>query len=240
MIHAPPAGGGGRWRLAELARLAGVSPQQIRNYLDAGLLPSVERTASGYRIFTERHADALVTARLVAAGHGWQRARLIMSAVHRGDVEEALAAIDASHGELAHERAEITTATEAFATVATAPSPASRRNALIGQVARDVGVRAPVLRLWERRGLLRPSRAPASGYRIFDPAEQRIAHLVAVLRRGNVPFSIVHPVVETLRASGSPSRALAELARRDRDIQQASRRRLQASAAVSAYLDRRS
>ena len=100
--------------------MAGVSPQQVRNYIDVGLLPPVERTASGYRIFTARHAEALVTVRQVAAGHGWERARIIMSAVHEGDVAAALAAVDA------------------------------RRNALIGQLARAIGVRPPVLRLWRR------------------------------------------------------------------------------------------
>jgi DNA-binding transcriptional MerR regulator len=227
-----------RWRLVELARMAGVSPQQVRNYIDIGLLPPVERTASGYRIFTARHAEALVTVRRVAAGHGWERARIIMNAVHEGDVAAALAAVDAGHADLARERADVAAAAEAFAAAAAAePPPASRRNALIGQLARAIGVRPPVLRLWEQRGLLHPIRDRATGYRIFEPAEQRTAHLIAVLRRGNVPFAIVHPVVETMRATGSTTRALAELARRDTEIQQTSRRRLQGSAALLAYLD---
>jgi DNA-binding transcriptional MerR regulator len=82
--------------------------------------------------------------------------------------------------------------------------------------------------------------AAGHGYRIFEPAEQRTAHLIAVLRRGNVPFAIVHPVVETMRGTGSTTRALAELARRDKEIQQTSRRRLQGSAALLAYLDHES
>jgi DNA-binding transcriptional MerR regulator len=217
--------------------MAGVSPQQVRNYIDIGLLPPVERTASGYRIFTGRHVEALVTVRQVAAGHGWERARVIMNAVHRGDAGTALAAVDAGHADLARERAGIVAAAEAFAAAAADPPPASRRNALIGQLARAIGVRPPVLRLWEQRGLLHPIRDGATGYRIFEPAEQRTAHLIAVLRRGNVPFAIVHPVVETMRATGSTTRALAELARRDQEIQQASRRRLQGSAALFAYLD---
>jgi hypothetical protein len=62
-----------RWRLVEPARLARVSAQQVRNYLDMGVLPPVERTANGYRAFTTHHADALITTRALAAGHGWRR-----------------------------------------------------------------------------------------------------------------------------------------------------------------------
>jgi DNA-binding transcriptional MerR regulator len=183
-----------------------------------------------------------VTVRQVAAGHGWERARIIMNAVHEGDVAAALAAVDAGHADLTRERAGIAAAAEAFAAAAAAdPPPASRRNALIGQLARAIGVRPPVLRLWEQRGLLHPIRDRATSYRIFEPAEQRTAHLIAVLRRGDVSFAIVHPVVETMRTTGSTTRgALAELARRDKEIQQTSRRRLQGSAALLAYLDHES
>ncbi|WP_037676124.1 MerR family DNA-binding transcriptional regulator, partial [Streptomyces afghaniensis] len=39
-----------RLRPVDLARLAGVSTQQIRNYEDAGVLPPAARTESGYRV----------------------------------------------------------------------------------------------------------------------------------------------------------------------------------------------
>ncbi|HKS49906.1 MAG TPA: MerR family DNA-binding transcriptional regulator [Amycolatopsis sp.] len=55
-------------RTVDLARRAGISTQQVRNYVDAGFLPPVERTASGYRAFTDRHAEAIIVARRVAAG----------------------------------------------------------------------------------------------------------------------------------------------------------------------------
>jgi DNA-binding transcriptional MerR regulator len=229
---------GRRWRLAELARLAGVSEQQVRNYVDTGVLPPVTRAANNYRVFTDQHADALRTARTLASGHGWPCARAVLGAVHAGDIPGALAMIDDSHADLARERATIAAATRAFTEAAGDPAPSTRRPALIGQVATDIGVRTPVLRLWEQRGLLLPRRDPVTGYRVFDPAEQRAAHLVAVLRRGDFAFGIIEAVIDTLRTSGSMTRALTELARRDQQVYQHSRQRLRATAALHVYLDK--
>jgi DNA-binding transcriptional MerR regulator len=225
-----------QWRLAELARLAGITEQQVRNYLAAGLLPPAERAANNYRILTDHHADALRTARALGAGHGWARTRAMLTAVHGGDLSAALAAVDDSHAELARERVTIAAATHAFTQAAGSAAPAVRRRARIGQVATDVGVRTPVLRLWERRGLLQPQRDPTTGYRLYDPAEQRAAHLIAVLRGGGFAFGIIDDAIAAMRSSGSLERALAELSRRDEQVHRLSLRRLHGSAALHDYL----
>lgn len=227
-----------RWRLVELARLVGITEQQVRNYLAAGLLPPAGRATNNYRVFTDHHADALRTARALAAGHGWARTHAILTAVHHGDIPGALTVVDDSHAALARERATVAAATDAFTRTAAGPAPAVRSQARIGQVAADIGVRTPVLRLWERRGLLQPRRAPATGYRLYSPAEQRAAHLVAVLRAGGFAFPIITAAITTMRSSGSLERALTELSRRDDQVHHLSRQRLQASAALHAYLAR--
>lgn len=226
----------GRWRTSELARQAGVSEQQIRNYVDTGVLPPVARAENNYRIFTDQHADALQTARALADGHGWSCTRAVLNAVHANDIPAALAMIDKSHAELAHERTTIAAATRAFTEAARDEAPPVRRPALIGEVATEVGVHTPVLRLWEQRGLLHPKRHPTTGYRVFDPAEQRAAHLIAVLRRGNFAFDIIEAVIATIRTSGNMARALAELARRNQQVDDQSRKRLAGSAALHTYL----
>ncbi|MGH3488797.1 MAG: MerR family DNA-binding transcriptional regulator, partial [Actinopolymorphaceae bacterium] len=166
-----------RLRAVDLARSAGLSVQQVRNYVDEGLLPPVERTSSGYRIFTAAHADALVVARQVIEGHGWQRARKIMAGIHRGDLEAALAVIDLGHAQLDVERAHIDTVLGAFEAIVTGTRPAGGRGLRIGEVARAVGVRTSALRLWEQRGLLRPEREKGTGYRRYEVGELRRAHI---------------------------------------------------------------
>lgn len=224
-------------RITDLARMAGVSVQQVRNYVDLGVLPPVERTPAGYRMFTDAHAEALLIVRQLAEGHGWERTRKIMRAVHAGDLDVVLATVDAGHAELDRERAGITRVLAAFTDLGRAPeTPRPRRPLRIGEVAERVGVRTPVLRLWERRGLLSPGREDSSGYRQFDPVQLRDAEVVALLRRGGYPFPVIRSVLDELGPHGRPERVRAELAERQEDLRRRSLRRLRASAALSAYL----
>ncbi|WP_234020913.1 MerR family transcriptional regulator [Streptomyces sp. 142MFCol3.1] len=230
---------GQRLRAVDLARTAGISVQQVRNYVELGVLPPTERTESGYRVFTAAHARALGAAREMAAGHGWPTARVIMRAVHDGDLEAALAALDASHARLDRERAELAAAHEALGTVlagGTITSASARRHLRIGQVARAVGVRPPVLRLWEDRGLLRPDREPATGYRVYSRTEVHAAQVVSLLRRGHYPLATIKAVLDELRSTKNPDRAVGELAGRARDLHRRSLHRLRASAALDDYL----
>ncbi|WP_410812597.1 MerR family transcriptional regulator [Micromonospora sp. 067-2] len=228
-----------RLRAVDLAATAGISVQQVRNYVEVGVLPPVRRTASGYRIFTTEHARALAVARRLAEGHGWGRTREIMAAVHRGDVPAALAALDGGHAELDRERAEIRRVLGAFETVLASPpevKAVARRGARVGEVAALVGVRTSQLRLWEERGLLRPGRTPGTRYRVYDDAEVRAAQVVALLRRGAYPFEIIEAVLGELRTTGSAQRVRAELARREQELHTRSLRRLRGSAALYDYL----
>ncbi|MGC5311783.1 MerR family transcriptional regulator [Micromonospora zamorensis] len=228
-----------RLRAVDLAATVGISVQQVRNYVEQGVLPPVRRTASGYRIFTSEHARALTVARRLAEGHGWSRTREIMAAVHGADLPAALAALDGGHAELDRERAEIRRVLGAFETVLASPPaarPAPRRAARIGEVAALVGVRTSQLRLWEQRELLRPRRTPGTNYRVYDEAELRAAQVIALLRRGAYPFEIIEAVLGELRTTGSPQRVRAELARREQELHARSLRRLRGSAALHDYL----
>ena len=232
-----------RLRAVDIARTAGISTQQVRNYVDLGLLPPVTRTDSGYRVFTEDHTVAMVAVRRMAAGHGWARTREIMRAVHAGDIDGALAALDAGHAELDRERADLAGVRAAFDELAGmtagadgAPARGPRRPLHIGEVARVTGVRTSALRVWERYGLLRPAREPATGYRVYDTAEVRNARVVALLRRGGYPLPVVGAVLGELRSTGNPQRVQAELAKRDRELTTRSARRMSGTAALHAYL----
>lgn len=228
----------GKLRGSDLARAGGMSVQQVRNYVDLGVLPPVSRTEAGYRIFTAEHAEALVVARRLAEAHGPDRMRAIMRAVHKGQIDVALAELDRSHAELDRERGTIERVLSAFEIVVVEPE-LKRRTVRIGEVADAVGVRTSALRLWEQAGLLRPTRERSTGYRLYDRSELRNAQVVALLRRGNYPLAIVRAVVDEIRATGSPERVRAELAKREQQLYQRSLLRLRASAALYGYLQSR-
>jgi MerR family Zn(II)-responsive transcriptional regulator of zntA len=48
-----------RYRIAEIARLTGFAPTTLRFYEQAGVLVPPERTAAGYRLYTDRDVERL-------------------------------------------------------------------------------------------------------------------------------------------------------------------------------------
>ncbi len=190
-------------RAIDLARLAGISTQQVRNYADAGILPPVPRTESGYRRFGEAHRQAILTYRALAEGCGPSAARAIMHAVHAGDLPYALALVDAAHASLHERRLSLRQTAGALDAVADRPAGIPRTGMRIGEVAAYVGVRTSALRTWEAAGLLRPPREPSTGYRRFGPADVREALLVCTLRQGHHPLPQIRAVLDDLRRTGS-------------------------------------
>ncbi|MQA94497.1 MAG: MerR family DNA-binding transcriptional regulator [Streptosporangiales bacterium] len=246
-------------RPVDLARAAGISTQQVRNYEDAGLLPPTERTPSGYRRYVARHRHALLTYRALMRGHGIERARAIMLAVHRGDVPAALAVIDAGHADLHEQRRNLRATSEALETVAAQevdgdrppdggegrdggsggrPSGdgGARGGLAIGDVAGRLGVRPSALRVWEAAGLLRPGRDRVTGYRTYGAADLRDARMIDMLRRLHYPLPQIAPVMHGLRREGSSEALRAAIARRQDELTARATAMLEASALLHTYL----
>ncbi|MFI6711405.1 MerR family transcriptional regulator [Nonomuraea sp. NPDC050478] len=222
-------------RPIDLARVAGLSTQQIRNYADDGVLPPTPRTPAGYRRFDARHRQALLTYRALAAGHGWDAARQIMRAVHAGDVPRALELVDAGHAELHGRRAALESAGRALET-AGHEEGAFRGSLRIGEVAARLGVRTSALRVWESAGLLAPRRDPATGYRLYGPADVRDARMIFMLRQARHPFPQIRPVLDGLRRTGSSDALRAAIARRRQELTERATAMLAAAARLHEYL----
>ncbi|MFD7160689.1 MerR family DNA-binding transcriptional regulator [Kribbella sp. NPDC059898] len=235
-----------------LAREAGISVQQVRNYEEAGLLPPVRRSAAGYREFDESHRHALTAARVLVRAYGWDTAASVLAAVHRDDLRTAVARLDEAHAALHQERERIQQALRAFEIVVTHPLDADPRMASaleqiarqgaplrVGQLASLLGVRPSALRFWERSGLIHPVRERATGYRRYDVGAARDAHLVRLLREGNFPMRIIRAALDEMHSSpdGRPERVGSELNRRDAQLHHRSLARLRADAALVSYLD---
>ncbi|MEU5623007.1 MULTISPECIES: TioE family transcriptional regulator [Streptomyces] len=233
-----------RLRTVDLARTAGLSTQQVRNYEDAGVLPPAGRTDAGYRVFGERHRDALLTYRALQPGYGAVTATRVMRAVHDGDVAAALALVDAAHAALHEERVSLRAAGEALDVLAgrdaAAPPPRSGDGAQglrIGEVAALVGVRTSALRVWEEAGLLVPGRERGTGYRVYGPADVRDARVVRALRRSHHLFEQIRPVLEDLRRAGSSEALRAAVEARGRALTARTRSMLAGAGALHAYLE---
>ncbi|HEX2033019.1 MAG TPA: MerR family transcriptional regulator [Chloroflexota bacterium] len=234
-------------RTVDLARAVGLSPQQVRNYEAWGFLPLVPRSATGYRLYGERHLEAMRTARVMVAGYGWPRALEAMQALHRDDLDAALAVADARHAELDRERREIERTLAALRTVVDQEqAPPSRvraapvgrgrlpRRLRISEVARRIGVRVSAVRFWEQQGLLRPERDRGNRYRLYDDQQLRRVQVVALLRQAGYRFEQIRAVVEEV-AEGRLAAVLRAAERRRASVAAASRLCAQATAALWRY-----
>lgn len=228
-----------RLRPVDLARLAGVSAQQIRTYEKAGVLPPAGRTASGHRVLGERHRRALLTYRALRKGYDPVAAADIMRAVHAGDVPGALALVDAAHAALHAERRSLRAAAAALGSLARdEPRPLPRSDGLrIGEVAALIGVRTSALRVWEAAGLLAPRREHGTGYRVYGPADVRDARLIHTLRRGHHPLDQIRTVLDGLRREGGGEALRSALAARDQALTARTRAMVAGAGHLDGYLD---
>ena len=188
-------------RPADLAREHGISTQAVRNYERDGFLPPADRSASGYRAYTDTHAAALRAYLALVPAYGHAGAGRIMLAVNEDRLDQALVAIDRAHAQLLRDRETLATVRKAVGQLTAEPTaPSSTRT--IGELARWLGVTPATVRNWERAGILVPARARGTGYRVYQPSDLRDAELTHLLRRGGYPLHHIRTVVEQVRTAG--------------------------------------
>jgi DNA-binding transcriptional MerR regulator len=226
-------------RPVDLAREAGISAQLVRNYEAEGILPPAHRSDTGYRKYELVHLTALRAFRALAPGFGREVAAMIMQAVHAGEMASALRLVDASHAGLHAQRLATDEMSEALGAAAEQflDPPVAGPALLVGELARQLGVRAPTLRLWEAAGLLTPSRERSTKYRRYGPLEVRDARIIAMLRHGRYHFEQIRPVLEGLRRTGSTEALRAAVAERRAAHDRRTRAMLQGAALLDRYLD---
>ena len=228
---------GVHYRPADLAGRHGLSAQAVRNYERDGVLPAARRTPAGYRIYTAAHAGALDAYLALVRAYGYATAAVIMRAVHRGDLDAALRAVDGGHALLVRDR-ETLDAVSAAVGVLTDRTPGSRtdRALPVGAVAHRLGVTAATLRKWERAGILEPVRDRITGYRLYRADDVRDAELAHLLRRGGYPLAHIAEVLRHVRAAGGAEPLAASLAGWRRRLTDRGRAMLAAAARLDAYL----
>lgn len=212
-----------------------------------GILPPAARSATGRRQYGPRHLHAILAARAMQAGYGWQTGNRILRRVQQGDVAGALEMVDRCHAALheGHRQVERTLETLrviAAATQEDASATPQRRSARrgetvlrVGEAAQEVGVRVSSLHFWEAQGLLHPRRAQESGYRLYDRTQLARLRVVKVLREAGHGFEAIRATLDELGA-GRPEAALTAIERRREELTRASERCARATAALWGYV----
>ena len=178
------------FRTSELARLVGIHHNTVRLYADWGLIPPVERSPNGYRLFTQRHLDCLRLARTVYSapypGRGFR-------AVGNEIIKQAVAddwqgALEKAHEHLALVKAELGQADTAanilehWAQNMADDSPDETPLA-IGEVSKLLGISIDVIRNAERNGLITVPRNSYNNYRLFRKKETERLRIIRMLTK---------------------------------------------------------
>ncbi|MEU4570359.1 MerR family transcriptional regulator [Micromonospora sp. NPDC023956] len=224
------------YRPVDLARTHGLSAQAVRNYEQAGVIPSAARTPSGYRTYTDDHAGALDAYVALVTGYGHRTAGDIMRSVLRDDLPTALALLDTAHVQLHRDRETLdrVASTAVLLATPTPTTPGPDRPIPVGVLAHRLGVTPATLRKWERAGILTPARSRTA--RIYSPEDVRDAELAHLLRRGGHPLDRIAAVIEQVHAAGGPGPLAASIDQWRQRITARSRAMLTGSARLADYL----
>jgi DNA-binding transcriptional MerR regulator len=226
---------------AEVGNRVGYSTQQVRDLERLGVIPSAERTPSGYRLYRLEHVEALHAYRSLAVAAGPVRARTLMPLLLASPLVEAAAIVDDLHSELAGERAAVVDARRGLLLIRAEVGDVfdgSRDSMTISELATALGVRPSTLRHWENESLVRPERVGSTRARCYSWQAIIDARIVAALRAGGHRIPTIAAVLERVRDYSAPSEADALLTDRLQQLAQRSVALLEASASIHRLIRR--
>ena len=176
-------------RTSDLARSVGIHPNTVRLYLDWGLIPPVERSANGYRLFTQRHLDCLRLARTIYAapypGRGFRA--LGNEIIRHAAADDWQSALEKANEHLAAVRSELKQANDAADVLEhwaqTMNETTDEEPLAIGEVSKLLGVSLDVIRNAERNGLIDVPRNSYNRYRLFGKKEIERLRIIRMLSK---------------------------------------------------------
>jgi DNA-binding transcriptional MerR regulator len=191
-------------RTSDLARAVGVHPNTVRKYVDWGLIPPVERSPAGYRIFTQQHVDCLRLARRVYSapypGRGFRA--LGNEIIQRAVADDWQGALEKAQEHLAAVQAELKNADDAANLLEhwaqnMAENPKDEPPLSIGEVSELLGVSIDVIRNAERNGLITVPRNSYNNYRLFGKKEiERLRVIRMLVKAGYSHMAILRMILE--------------------------------------------
>ena len=211
---------------SDLARAVGVHPNTVRKYADWGLIPPVERSPSGYRLFTQHHLDCLRLARMIYAapypGRGFRA--LGNEIVQHAVSDDWQGALEKAHEHLSLVQAELKHADDAANLLehwAQSRSAGLQDDSplAIGEVSKLLGVSIDVIRNAERNGLITVPRNSHNKYRLFGKREiERLRIIRMLTRAGYSHMAILRMFLELDSGKTRDLKKTLDTPRPDEDI----------------------
>lgn len=187
-------------RPIEIARKLDVGTSALRHYEEWGIVPPAKRKSNGYRIYTEEHEAYFQCIRAMYHGFGMAAVRKIMPIVQEHKFTQALWEVNRFQADLFQRKEQATKALEIL-------KPENMQRFMdrrikkwytIGEVEREIEVPATTLRHWEREGLIKPSRDPESGYRMYNREDIRRLVIIRTVQSSVYLLDSVREVMEKI------------------------------------------
>jgi DNA-binding transcriptional MerR regulator len=213
-------------RTSDLARAVGIHPNTVRRYVDWGLIPLVERTPSGYRLFTQRHLDCLRLARTIYAaqypGRGFRA--LGNAIIQRAVADDWTGALEKAHDLLLAVSIELEQANQAANILEhwaqnMADSNSNEEPLAIGEVSKRLGVSIDIIRNAERNGLITVPRNSYNNYRLFRKKEIERLRIIRMLSKaGYSHMAILRMFIELDKGNTRDLKKTLDTPREDEDV----------------------
>lgn len=192
-------------KTSDIAKSVGIHPNTVRLYEKWGLLPEINRSPAGYRLFTHIHLNQVKLIRLAmkCTLFGREVKRTAYGIINSAAAErygealclalelEKMIDIELSQAEEAEKFLERWAAeSKQLAVLSGMPAGAAvcddtARGISINSAAKMLHITIDMLRDWERNGLIQIPRNPDNGYRIYGSDEINRLRVIRALRRSN-------------------------------------------------------
>lgn len=152
-------------RPIDIARRLNISTSTLRLYEKKGLIPSVSRSSTGYRIYTEKHIAYFICIREMSSAFDLMFIAKVLKEVKDGHIDEALWIANKAQADLWNERQTYKKTVEIL--LYNNFNTPFIKNMTIGEVSKETGIPITTIRYWEKAGLLFPKRNEENKYRIY-------------------------------------------------------------------------
>ncbi|MFM9279902.1 MerR family DNA-binding transcriptional regulator [Paenibacillus jiagnxiensis] len=171
-------------RPKDLAGKFSISTSTLRNYEAKGLIPQAQRTASGYRHYTDKHIAYLSCLQAMAPAFGMEVTTEVLLAMQSQDIDKALWRVKESEIQLYNNRQLAMQSLRELEAEGNFGNNAQAEThwMTVGEAAVAYDVPATTLRHWENVGLITSKRDPNNGYRLYIRSHLRKVLLIRTLR----------------------------------------------------------
>ncbi|MBL4934518.1 MerR family DNA-binding transcriptional regulator [Clostridium sp. YIM B02515] len=170
----------------DIARKLNISTSTLRIYEDMGIIPSVKRTGSGYRIFTQIHLDYFICIRKMVKGYSLEFTGDLLKEHIKGNTDKALWMITKSQADLYAEKMRLEKVGINLIKNLDYKSKnikKDKKNLLtIKEISKITDVSITTIRYWETIGLISSVRGDTNNYRLFNEDQIKVILIIHALK----------------------------------------------------------